>query len=134
MHRRGDHEAEFLGLAAAGLVIDAAIGNEARPGIAGIAQLAGRLGKSKRKLGLDENSGLEGTLRGSVHAIESELGKINDAPAKVAMLMMRRHEKDFMLRQDAKYGVQMKQAAKDLEFERAAALRDEINRLKKMIK
>ena len=29
---------------------------------------------------------------------------------------------------------QMKQAAKDLEFERAAALRDEINRLKKMIK
>ena len=42
--------------------------------------------ESKRKLGLDENSGLEGTLRGSVHAIESELGKINDAPAKVAML------------------------------------------------
>jgi excinuclease UvrABC helicase subunit UvrB len=30
--------------------------------------------------------------------------------------------------------LQMKQAAKDLEFERAAALRDEINRLKKMIK
>jgi excinuclease ABC subunit B len=30
--------------------------------------------------------------------------------------------------------MQMKQAAKDLEFERAAALRDEINRLKKMIK
>jgi excinuclease ABC subunit B len=29
---------------------------------------------------------------------------------------------------------QMKQAAKDLEFERAAALRDEVNRLKKMIK
>jgi methyl-accepting chemotaxis protein len=67
--------------------------------------------ESKRKLGLDENHGLEGTLRGSVHAIESELGKTNDAQAKVAMLMMRRHEKDFMLRQDAKYGVQMKQAA-----------------------
>ncbi|MDI1344740.1 MAG: methyl-accepting chemotaxis protein [Pseudolabrys sp.] len=67
--------------------------------------------ESKRKLGLDENAGLEGTLRGSVHAIESELGKINDAPAKVAMLMMRRHEKDFMLRGDAKYGIQMKQAA-----------------------
>jgi excinuclease ABC subunit B len=30
--------------------------------------------------------------------------------------------------------IQMKQAAKDLEFERAAALRDEITRLKKMIK
>jgi excinuclease ABC subunit B len=29
---------------------------------------------------------------------------------------------------------QMKQSAKDLEFERAAALRDEINRLKKLIK
>ena len=29
---------------------------------------------------------------------------------------------------------QMKQAAKDLEFEKAASLRDEVNRLKKMIK
>ena len=28
---------------------------------------------------------------------------------------------------------QMKQAAKDLEFEKAASLRDEINRLKKMV-
>ena len=29
---------------------------------------------------------------------------------------------------------QMHEAAKDLEFERAAALRDEVNRLKKMLK
>jgi len=28
---------------------------------------------------------------------------------------------------------QMHQSAKDLEFERAAALRDEVNRLKKMV-
>jgi methyl-accepting chemotaxis protein len=67
--------------------------------------------EAKHKLGLNENSGLEGTLRGSVHAIEAELGKVNDPPAMVAMLMMRRHEKDFMLRRDAKYGVEMKQAA-----------------------
>ena len=69
------------------------------------------LAEAKRKLGLDQNSGLEGTLRGSVHAIEEKLKEFSDPKLKAAMLTMRRHEKDFMLRHDAKYGAEMKAAA-----------------------
>ena len=63
---------------------------------------------SKTRLGLNENSGLEGTLRGSVHAIEEKLDELKEPKYLVTMLMMRRHEKDFMLRRDPKYGKDMK--------------------------
>jgi methyl-accepting chemotaxis protein len=63
----------------------------------------------KTRLGLDENSGLEGRLRGSVHDIEARVGQLRDPALLVTMLMMRRHEKDFMLRRDGKYGDEIKQ-------------------------
>jgi methyl-accepting chemotaxis protein len=63
---------------------------------------------AKRRLGLDENSGLEGALRGSVHAIETKLGEVDAPTLAIKMLMMRRHEKDFMLRRDPKYGADIK--------------------------
>jgi methyl-accepting chemotaxis protein len=66
------------------------------------------LADAKRQLGLDENSGLEGALRGSVHAIETKLGEVNEPTLVNKMLMMRRHEKDFMLRRDPKYGAEIK--------------------------
>jgi methyl-accepting chemotaxis protein len=66
---------------------------------------------AKRRLGLDENSGLEGALRGSVHAIETKLGEVNEPTLVIKMLMMRRHEKDFMLRRDPKYGADIKKRA-----------------------
>ena len=69
--------------------------------------------EERQRLGLDENSGLEGRLRGSVHAIESTVDQLHDAPLKVIMLMMRRHEKDFMLRRDVKYGEEMKKRASE---------------------
>jgi len=53
---------------------------------------------AKRELGLDENSGLQGSLRTSAHNAEEELKKIGNADLTVKMLMMRRHEKDFILR------------------------------------
>jgi methyl-accepting chemotaxis protein len=71
----------------------------------------------RRKLGLNEKSGLEGTLRASVHAIESKLKEFDDPWLTSTMLMMRRHEKDFMLRRDPKYGGDMKKRA--AEFEKA---------------
>ncbi|SFK30224.1 HAMP domain-containing methyl-accepting chemotaxis protein [Bradyrhizobium sp. Gha] len=64
--------------------------------------------EERQRLGLDENSGLEGRLRASVHEIESKVDQLHDSALKVIMLMMRRHEKDFMLRRDAKYGDEMK--------------------------
>ena len=63
--------------------------------------------EQKKKLGLDEKSGLEGRLRNSVHGIESSVERLNERGLIVTMLMMRRHEKDFMLRRDRKYGVEI---------------------------
>src|SRR5207245_2473240 len=64
-----------------------------------------------RKIGFDESSGLQGKLRGSVHDIEEILGKIKSDGLDAGMLMMRRHEKDFLARLDAKYVKTMKEAA-----------------------
>ncbi|WKA27665.1 methyl-accepting chemotaxis protein [Bradyrhizobium roseum] len=63
--------------------------------------------EQKRHLGLDEKSGLEGRLRASVHEIESRIVQMQDQALLITMLMMRRHEKDFMLRRDRKYGDDM---------------------------
>ena len=68
----------------------------------------------KRQLGLDEKSGLEGRLRTSVHDIESQVDQLHESALLTTMLMMRRHEKDFMLRRDAKYGDDMKKRASEL--------------------
>ena len=64
--------------------------------------------EQKRELGLDEKSGLEGRLRNSVHDIESRVEALHEQSLLITMLTMRRHEKDFMLRRDAKYGDEMK--------------------------
>jgi methyl-accepting chemotaxis protein len=69
--------------------------------------------EQKRRLGLDENSGLEGRLRQSVHDIEARVDQLHEPALLVTMLMMRRHEKDFMLRRDGKYGDDMKQRASE---------------------
>lgn len=56
-----------------------------------------------REIGLDENKCLRGSLRGVAHAIEAKLGNFDHEGLQVKMLMMRRHEKDFMLRGDKKH-------------------------------
>ncbi|GLQ07422.1 methyl-accepting chemotaxis protein [Sneathiella chinensis] len=56
-----------------------------------------------KEVGLDENSGLQGQARNAVHQIETTLDQANIDTLTITMLMMRRHEKDFILRQDAKY-------------------------------
>ncbi len=60
-----------------------------------------------RETGLDEESGLLGSLRTSVHDLEERLKSIQNAELQVQMLMMRRHEKDFIMRLDAKYRERM---------------------------
>ena len=73
----------------------------------------------RQRLGLKETEGLEGALRKSVHAVETRLKDFDDAPLTVTMLMMRRHEKDFMLRRDPKYGDDLAKRAN--EFSKAVA-------------
>ncbi|URK17660.1 methyl-accepting chemotaxis protein [Thalassospira sp. GO-4] len=57
----------------------------------------------QREIGLDEEGGLWGRLRGSVHNVEEALAKYKADNLTVIMLMMRRHEKDFLARIDEKY-------------------------------
>ncbi len=89
--------------------------------------------ESKTRLGLNEEAGLEGALRGSVHAIEKKLNELNEPKFLVTMLMMRRHEKDFMLRRDPKYGVEMKKRASELvaaldQSDLPPSIKDEVKR------
>jgi len=56
-----------------------------------------------QQIGLDEKQGLHGNLRKSVHDVEHTLKKYNHDKLAVSMLMMRRHEKDFMAREQDKY-------------------------------
>ncbi len=55
------------------------------------------------QVGLTEEEGLRGSLRASVHAVEEKLNGFDVPRLNVLMLMMRRHEKDFLMRGDEKY-------------------------------
>jgi methyl-accepting chemotaxis protein len=82
----------------------------------------GVLTEAEVRLGLNETAGLSGSLRSAVHDIEAKL-KEDDNPRLTSwMLMMRRHEKDFMLRRDPKYVGELKKAA--AEFSKLLAISD----------
>lgn len=57
----------------------------------------------RQRLGLTQDEGLEGELREAVHTVEEKLFARGDNELAVKMLMMRRHEKDFMMRLDPVY-------------------------------
>jgi methyl-accepting chemotaxis protein len=62
------------------------------------------------KIGLDETTGLTGSLRKAVDVIEDGVNQINDPRLTSRLLTMRRHEKDFMLWRDDKYAGEFKKA------------------------
>ncbi|MEM9300891.1 MAG: methyl-accepting chemotaxis protein [Pseudomonadota bacterium] len=53
--------------------------------------------------GLNEDIGLQGSLRAAVRAVEEQVDQQGLAELTVLMLMARRHEKDYMLRRDLEY-------------------------------
>ena len=73
--------------------------------------------ETSEDLGLDENSGLQGRLRAAIHDAEAILGEIGNFELTTKMLMMRRHEKDFILR----YGAQKYLDRHDARVEEFAA-------------
>ena len=79
------------------------------------------LAETARKIGLDENSGLVGKLRQSVHKVEDTITPLQNDGLLVGMLMMRRHEKDFFARLDAKYVEAVKGAADAFDKKLTAA-------------
>jgi methyl-accepting chemotaxis protein len=80
------------------------------------------LEQNEIKLGLNEKLGLSGTLRSSVHDIEAKLTQVDNSKLAAGMLMMRRHEKDFMLRRDRSYVDQFEKSVGD--FAKAIAASD----------
>jgi methyl-accepting chemotaxis protein len=93
----------------------------ARDGFKRYASDFGALVSAEIKLGLNETLGLSGSLRASVHDIEARLKEIDNPRLTIWMLMMRRHEKDFMLRRDPKYVGELKKAAAEFLKTMAAA-------------
>ena len=65
--------------------------------------------------GRDENSGHRGTVRNAAHELEAKLKKAQDPNLMVAYLTLRRHEKDFLARTQAKYAEQFEQEAAAME-------------------
>ena len=70
---------------------------------------------AQRLIGLNENQGLQGKLRDAVHVVEARLSEFDQPRLAVLMLMMRRHEKDFMLRGEEKYGDDLRKRVKEFE-------------------
>ncbi len=66
--------------------------------------------KLVEKRGLNEEKGLEGKLRVSVHRVEGILDKVNNQTILIDMLMCRRHEKDYFLRHEKKYIDELKES------------------------
>jgi methyl-accepting chemotaxis protein len=62
------------------------------------------------KIGLNETSGLSGSLRKAVDIVEAGVSEINDPKLTGRLLTMRRHEKDFMLWRDESYAGEFKKA------------------------
>ncbi|MGD8525744.1 MAG: methyl-accepting chemotaxis protein [Thioalkalispiraceae bacterium] len=57
----------------------------------------------QKQIGLDPKDGLYGALRDAVHNAEAAIKEQNDYKLMSDMLMLRRREKDFMLRYNEKY-------------------------------
>jgi methyl-accepting chemotaxis protein len=67
--------------------------------------------------GLTHKEGLEGELRNAVHEVETMVKDQGLAELTVLMLMCRRHEKDYLLREDEKYLDQISQRIKEFEVQ-----------------
>src|SRR5882724_10930617 len=93
----------------------------AREGFKSYAADFSALVNAETRLGLNETLGLSGSLRAAVHDIEARLKEIDDPRLTSGMLMMRRHEKDFMLRRDQKYVGELKKTAAEFSKSMAAA-------------
>lgn len=76
--------------------------------------------------------GLIGEMRSQIHFVENQLENIDDNDKLTAnMLMLRRHEKDFLLRNDLKYREKFNQKVQRFieEIEQSASLTDNTKRL-----
>ena len=74
-----------------------------RKGVAQHRAAFGQVVTAREAMGLDQNKGMQGALRKAVHEVETKVRAKNRFDLMTSMLMMRRHEKDFMLRDEPRY-------------------------------
>ncbi len=106
--------------AAAGQVEIAKAAEQITDGFRDHAMQFGGVIEVRQRLGLKETEGLEGALRKAVQAVETKLKDFDELQLSNLLLMMRRHEKDFMLRRDPKYGEELAKRAN--EFSKVLAM------------
>ncbi len=86
-----------------------------RPGISMYMTRFNNVVAAQKTLGLNEKLGLQGKLRDAVHQVESRLAQFDQPRLAVLMLMMRRHEKDYMLRGGEQYGTDFNKRIDEFE-------------------
>ncbi|MFT5880592.1 MAG: methyl-accepting chemotaxis protein [Moritella sp.] len=57
----------------------------------------------QQQIGLDKNSGVYNSLRSAAHELEAKINRLDDDSLHVQQLLLRRHEKDFILYHADKY-------------------------------
>ena len=77
--------------------------DEMRAGLLTYAEQFNEVVGMWQRIGLTPSDGLRGALRKAVGEVEAKLAEFDDQRLTSIMLMMRRHEKDFMLLRDPKY-------------------------------
>ena len=77
--------------------------DKVRTGVAQYGVDFTKLGATAKALGLDENSGFLGRMRASIREVESRLREVQEPALQIAVLQMRREEKDFLARRDQRY-------------------------------
>ena len=73
-----------------------------KSGVSGYAGRFDQMAALRTRLGMNEDIGLIGRMRDAVHAIEGMVNDLNEPQLKILMLTMRRHEKDFLGRSNAR--------------------------------
>ena len=96
-------DAEIIQVNLAELDLDQSSAQELSRLVASYGQDFLSVAESQIEIGLDPKSGLYGSLRSAVHEVETLAKAEQEYELLFHMLMLRRNEKDFMLRRDMKY-------------------------------
>ncbi|RTE85732.1 MULTISPECIES: methyl-accepting chemotaxis protein [Gammaproteobacteria] len=75
---------------------------------------------TSEQIGLDPESGLYGEMRAAASEIEDAVSTLNNASLQVELLLLRRHEKDFMLRGDLEYVERFRNQARNFSVPASA--------------
>lgn len=100
---------------------------EARRALTGYGTAFDRLAADFTAKGLGIEDGAQGALRRAIHNVEKRIDALGDEGARADLLMVRRHEKDYMLRGDPAYMDKALAALKGVETDiRKAALSETV--------